>query len=150
MSPECLGVPGRMIPKYSCLDPKRIVNSFFINVQNNWVQEKLRNNHFYKTGIYYRAFEGMNPTLDLNAEYKFNGCFESANLDCVIKYKKREFDLFLRVDSNTRGHLQWFYFSIENGKLMNQKIKLNICNISKGGTLYENLMPPYFFSRKAF
>ena len=77
----------------------------------------------------------MNPSLSLDSEYIFNAAFESGNLDCVIKAKKYEFDLFLRIDSNTRGHLQWFYFSIENGTLK-KKIKLNICNISKPGSFY--------------
>jgi hypothetical protein len=55
--------------------------------------------------------------------------------------------LFLRIDSNTRGHTQWYYFSIKNGK-KNEKIILNICNITKGKTLYEQGMKPYIFSRK--
>lgn len=58
----------------------------------------------------------MNPTLELADEYIFNGAFESGNLDCVIKVQPREFDLFLRVDSNTRGHMGWFFFSIRNGR----------------------------------
>ncbi len=78
----------------------------------------------------------MNPTLDLSNELIFNGGFESGNLDCVIKYKPKEFDIFLRIDSNTRGHLQWFYFSIANGQQIG-KYRFNICNISKPGTFYE-------------
>lgn len=44
--------------------------------------------------------------------------------------------------------MQWFYFSIENGTNLG-KVKLNICNISKAGTLYEQEMQPYIFSKKA-
>jgi|688.fasta_scaffold309437_1 hypothetical protein len=58
----------------------------------------------------------MNPSLNLEKEYVFNSAFESGNLDCVIKLEEREFDLFLRIDSNTKGHVQWFYFSIKNGR----------------------------------
>ena len=47
----------------------------------------MKNNHYYKSAIYYRAFEGMNPTLDVKKEYVFNSAFESGNLDCVIKVK---------------------------------------------------------------
>ena len=54
--------------------------------------------------------------------------------------------MFLRIDSNTRGHTQWYYFSIKNGK-KKQTLKLNICNITKGKALYEQGMKPYIFSR---
>jgi len=89
----------------------------------------------------------MNPTLNLKDEIIFNSAFEAGNLDCVIKPKSNIFDLFLRIDSNTRGHTQWYYFSVRNGK-KGQNIKLNICNITKGRTLYEQGMKPYIFSRK--
>ncbi len=35
----------------------------------------MENNHYYKSSIFYRAFEGMNPTLDLKEEVIFNSCF---------------------------------------------------------------------------
>ena len=37
----------------------------------------------------------------------FNSCFESGNLDSVIRRDSKTYELFLRVDSNTRGHTQW-------------------------------------------
>jgi hypothetical protein len=59
----------------------------------------------------------MNPKiLDsdelYNRELIFDSNFESGNLDTVIKKKDLEYDLFMRVDTNTRGHHQWFYFSV--------------------------------------
>ena len=57
----------------------------------------------------------MNPTIPLGKEYIFRSGFESGNLDCVIKVGSKEFDLFLRIDSNTRGHTAWYYFSVSNG-----------------------------------
>lgn len=80
----------------------------------------------------------MNPTLNLPDEILFNSCFESGNLDCVIKISDREFDLFLRIDSNTRGHLLWFYFSVKNQNKIG-KITMNICNFSKSKTLYNEV-----------
>lgn len=62
--------------------------------------------------------------------------FESGNLDCAIKVAECEFDLFLRVDSNTKGHVQWFYFSVKNGS-RRQKLKMNLCNLSKAKSLYD-------------
>jgi hypothetical protein len=50
----------------------------------------------------------------------------------------------MRADSNTRGHTQWFYFSIKNcGK---KKVKLNIVNFKKAKTMYSRGMKPYVFS----
>jgi hypothetical protein len=56
----------------------------------------------------------------------------------VIKIEENEFDLFLRIDSNTKGHVQWFYFSIANGS-KREKVKLNLCNLSKAKSLYESV-----------
>ena len=39
------------------------------------------------------------------------------------------------VDSNTRGHHQWFYFSIENNKMIG-KVRFNIVNFTKKASLY--------------
>lgn len=53
----------------------------------------------------------------------------------------------MRVDANTRGHLQWYYFKMFNIK-QNEKYKLNICNFQKGKTLYTRGMKPYIYSHK--
>ena len=65
----------------------------------------------------------------------FESRFEGGNLDCVVKVNDHEYDLFLRIDSNTRGHLNWFYFMIKNGQ-PGKKIRLNICNLTKADTHY--------------
>jgi len=36
--------------------------------------------------------------------YIFDSSFESGNLDMVVQVGPREFDLYMRVDANTRGH----------------------------------------------
>jgi hypothetical protein len=59
-----------------------------------------------------RVFTGMNPKLVKKEELRFDSTFESGNLDMVVKTKPWEYDLYMRVDTNTRGHHQWFYFSI--------------------------------------
>lgn len=43
---------------------------------------------------------------------RFESRFESGNLDCAVQVSENEYDLFMRVDSNTKGHLQWFHFSV--------------------------------------
>lgn len=37
----------------------------------------------------------------------FDSFFESGNLDLAVRIGEREYDLFMRADSNTRGHNQW-------------------------------------------
>ncbi len=50
----------------------------------------------------------MNPKLyqdnSIESELIFDSNFESGNLDLVIKKKDLEYDLYMRVDTNTRGH----------------------------------------------
>ena len=71
-----------------------------------------------------RPFTGMNPILKENPiinpdmfkqpSLLFDSMFESGNLDMVVQIKEHEYDLYMRVDSNTRGHHQWFYFKVMN------------------------------------
>jgi hypothetical protein len=47
----------------------------------------------------------------------------------------------MRVDTNTRGHHQWFYFSVEHGSFYkSMKVKFNIVNFTKGESLYSQGM----------
>jgi hypothetical protein len=47
----------------------------------------------------------MNPNqTGTSPELIFDSNFESGNLDMVIKVKENEYDLYMRVDTNTRGH----------------------------------------------
>ena len=60
-----------------------------------------------------REFLGMNPMLDqsVKPDLIFDSNFESGNLDRVFRVREYEYDLFMRVDTNTSGHHQWFNFS---------------------------------------
>ncbi len=53
----------------------------------------------------------------------------------------------MRVDANTKGHLQWFYFTVK-GMIAGEKYRINICNFQKNKTLYTRGMGPYVFSRR--
>ena len=46
-----------------------------------------------------------------------------------------EYDLYMRVDSNTRGHHQWFYFKVNNQNKVGT-VKLNFVNFTKRQSLY--------------
>jgi hypothetical protein len=50
----------------------------------------------------------------------------------------------MRVDTNTKGHLQWYNFTIKNNN--SKKIKINIVNFRKFNTLYNQSLRPYVLS----
>ena len=81
---------------------------------------------------------------NLNSRIKFNSTFESGNLDVVVKSSESEYDLYMRVDGNTKGHTSWYNFEI-TGMKKAEIIQLNICNFSKSRTLYERGMKPYIW-----
>lgn len=74
------------------------------------VASKLSVNYSNKEPL--RSFIGMDPKLDMTDELQFDSFFESGNLDMVTKVKELEYDLYMRIDTNSTGHQQWFYFSI--------------------------------------
>ena len=61
--------------------------------------------------------------------------FESGNLDMAVQIGQNEYDMYMRVDSNTRGHHQWFYFKVENKEKVGT-VKFNIVNFTKRQSLY--------------
>ena len=48
----------------------------------------------------------MNPEIINGNEdvLYFDSTFESGNLDAVVKINNNEYDLFMRIDANTKGH----------------------------------------------
>ena len=104
-------------------------------------------------------YERMEVKLTQNAKewrgssFRGKGClefesdFESGNLDCAFRVGENEYDLYLRVDSNTKGHIQWYNFKILNPQKL-QKYKFNICNFQKRKSLYSRGMKPYLYSER--
>ena len=64
----------------------------------------------------------------------------------AIYVNPAEYDLLMRVDSNTRGHTAWFFFKVSNAT-PKQKIKFNIINFGKKYLLYKDGMKPYVFKK---
>ena len=52
----------------------------------------------------------------------------------------------MRFDTNTNGHMQWFYFSAKNSK--RTRVKFNIFRFRKRYSLYQRGFRPYVRSRK--
>lgn len=71
----------------------------------------------------------------------FQGCFESSNLALVQQMSLNEFDLYTRIDTNTRGHQNWYSFRLKSKE--KRVLKLNICNLQREVTLYPKGLRPY-------
>lgn len=55
----------------------------------------------------------------------------------VIKTNDYEYDLYMRVDTNTRGHHQWFYFTVSYPSTFNKKtVSFTVRNFTKDSSLY--------------
>jgi hypothetical protein len=66
------------------------------------------------------------------------------HVPCVFK----EYDLYLQDDTNSDNSLtQWFYFSCRNIK-KGTIVKLNMLNLMKDDSLYNQGMRPFVYSRK--
>jgi hypothetical protein len=44
----------------------------------------------------------------------FDSFFECGNLEKAEYVNPTEYNLYLNVDTNTKGHQQWFYFKAKN------------------------------------
>lgn len=97
-----------------------------------------------------REFIGMNPIL-MNNYFSFDSKFESGNLDLVVRQSNttNSFQCFLRPDSNSNGNTHWFYFSVTN-RYKYQKIVLNIANLTKYTSLYNQGFKPSIFSHQKY
>lgn len=85
----------------------------------------------------------MNPTAQ-KSELRFNSNFECGNLDLVVSVGNSEYDLFMRVDSNTKGHTCWFFFKVINF-IDRQRVRFNIVNFSRSGLMYDSGMKVFTY-----
>jgi len=86
-----------------------------------------------------RAFLGMSPTAS-PSDLVFDSSFESGNLDLAVKVREQEYDLYMRTDANTKGHNQWYYFSVVPPKAL--CVRFHILNFTKSASLYSQGMMP--------
>ncbi|OMJ74656.1 hypothetical protein SteCoe_26367 [Stentor coeruleus] len=77
----------------------------------------------------------------------FESRFESGNLRRAIQIYDYEYDLVLRLDLNSKGNMQWYYFSIGNTR-KGQKYVFNIINMVKPNSLYNFGLKPCVYSEK--
>ena len=125
------------------------MNSKDTSLYKNFKENYVENNQDKRFVGNNSAFIGDNVLL-------FDAIYEGGNLDCAVQVGEFEYDLFLRVDSNTKGiiifntplgHLSWFNFKVKNLQ-KDIPYKFNICNMTKKKCLYERGMSPYIYSKR--
>ena len=62
----------------------------------------------------------------------FDTIFESGNLLRADRITRSEYRLYMQVDTNTKGHQQWFYFRVKNTQ-KKRKYFFKIMNFTKPG-----------------
>ena len=92
----------------------------------------------------------------------FDSTIESGNLERVEAYplfkgffdmkrgtvgRSQKYDLFCKVDTNTKGHQQWFYFKVKKMRT-DVKYHFSICNFTKPFSLFKQGMQVQMFSKK--
>ena len=71
----------------------------------------------------------------------FNARFECGNLRQVVQANPTTYHMWLHHDYNSRGHTQWFFFSVEGGA-PGQRVEFQILNLEKPGSLFNDGMLP--------
>ncbi|KAI8926625.1 hypothetical protein BC831DRAFT_221843 [Entophlyctis helioformis] len=92
-----------------------------------------------KTEPFYKPVSPEDDTL------VFESRFESGNLHKATQTARYSYDLLLRKDLNTKGHTQWFYFSIKNARA-GIDYQFSITNLMKTNCLYTQGMQPLVYS----
>lgn len=60
----------------------------------------------------------------------FDQNFECGNLDSVYLHSQYEYNLLMKVDSNTRGYTYWFMFKVSDFRV-GQTYRFNILNFTR-------------------
>ena len=71
---------------------------------------------------------------------RFESRFESGNLEHAVRMGS-EYHLYMSVDTNTRGHRQWFYFTVTAPHA--RKVTLVVFSFRKRLSLFQIGMRPY-------
>ena len=62
---------------------------------------------------------------------EFDQNFECGNLDSAYLLSDMEYNLLMKVDTNSRGNTIWFMFKVSGGFRVGQKYKFNIHNFAR-------------------
>ncbi|CAI2371044.1 unnamed protein product [Moneuplotes crassus] len=113
---------------------------FLMTVQNSFGSSKLCNKR--------ASLDNSKRILE------FSSNFESGNLHKAVKEEENEYGesiykLWIRPDTNTAGHTQWFYFKAQYMS-KNTKYTFKIQNFSKKHSAFQQGMSPSTFSTKDY
>ena len=75
--------------------------------------------------------------IDEDKILTFDQNFECGNLDSAYLHGLHEYNLAMKVDTNTRGNTYWFMFKVSDFAV-NQKYKFNIMNFSRNMDKFYN------------
>ncbi|KAI8851775.1 hypothetical protein BC829DRAFT_441113 [Chytridium lagenaria] len=81
------------------------------------------------------------PALD------FESRFESGNLTTAIRVGPTRYELYLRRDSSTKGHTQWYFFRLK-GMVEGCQYRFEIVNLMKPKSLYGRGLRPLVYSER--
>lgn len=70
------------------------------------------------------------PFVNQNKILVFDQNFESGNLDSAYLSNHEEYNLLMKVDSNTRGNTYWFHFKVQNFRV-GQRYTFNLFNFTR-------------------
>ena len=70
------------------------------------------------------------PDADESRVLEFDQNFECGNIDSVYFQANQEYNLLMKVDTNTKGNTYWFKFRVRGFKA-GSTYKFNICNFSR-------------------
>ena len=57
----------------------------------------------------------MPSFINENSILQFDSHFECGNLDSAYLVNENEYNLLMKVDTNTKGNSFWFYYKVTNG-----------------------------------
>lgn len=104
-------------------------------------EEKIYSNPLLLTNIsrYYKPDESDSTLV-------FESRFECGNLSMAAKVSENHYNLLLQNDINSKGHTQWFFFSVEN--TAKNLVKFTILNFAKPDSLFNEGMQLLIYSLK--
>ncbi|DBA03462.1 TPA: hypothetical protein N0F65_002870, partial [Lagenidium giganteum] len=123
------------------------------NLEEGLVRESLVLTEIFNPEQYPYRVPEQSAAFSTSKSLTFDSYFESGNLERAIQIGDNEYDLVLRRDPNTFGHMQWFYFAVSNvfdGSQINRetKYRFNIVNLCKPDSLFNKGLRPVVYSVK--
>ena len=110
------------------LSTSRLINT---SIHGEW----LRSLHSSApNGIVFSATGGA-PVNSSEQNLKFTSNFESGNMEIACRKKVNDYELYMKPDTNTKAHFQWFYFKVKNTR-KGKRYRFNIKNFTKPFSLH--------------